>query len=113
MGLGRGNSQKRLVQFVRIRILFAEKGTGNGQKQDFVNKNRYIVSVKNMVDYTTTNNCRYTEKYQYSQFATNVHPRLPPRTLLSVRSQPYNFSEERFIIISNNNRLSKEKNTLI
>ncbi len=84
MGLGRGNSQKHLVQFVRIQILSAEIGTGYRQKQGFVNKNRHIVPVKNMVGYATTNNCRYTEKYQYSQFTTNVHPRLPPRTLSSV-----------------------------
>jgi len=84
MGLGRGNRQKHLVQYVRIRILFAEIGTGNRQEQGFVNKNRHIVSVKNMIGDATADNCRYTEKYQYSQFATNVHPRLPPRTLLSV-----------------------------
>ncbi len=85
MGLGRGNSQKRLVQYVRIRILFAEIDTGNRQKQYFVDKNRHIVSVKNMVGYATTNNCRHTEKYQNSQFTTNAHPRLPPGTLFYVR----------------------------
>jgi hypothetical protein len=110
MGLGRGNSQKRLVQFVRIRILFAEIGTGNRQKQGFVNKNRHIVSVKNMVGYAIAGTPKNTNIPNLRPMSILVY--LPGR-FYPFDLSPLIFQKRICIIISNFSRLSKEKNALI
>jgi hypothetical protein len=72
-GLGRGNNQ--------VGNLFAEKNSGNQQKNGFINKHRQIISAKDGIGNTASDNSRHTKEYQNTQFSTDAHPRFPPPSL--------------------------------